>query len=209
MRIAVLGTGDVGGALGKGWAQKGHTVIFGSRNPHDEKVHELLAEAGSNSRAAGSAEAAAEGEVTVLATPWDVAKDVVIAIGNWKGRILIDCTNPITPQLQLAVGKTTSAAEKVASWARGARVVKAFNTTGWNNMANPVYPGGPISMFIAGDDADAKAVASRLAEDLGFEPIDAGGLKVARFLEPLALLWINLAVVQNLGRDIAFKLLRR
>jgi NADPH-dependent F420 reductase len=209
MRIAVLGTGDVGGSLGKRWAQKGHIVIFGSRNPHDDKVHKLLAEAGPNSRAAGNAEAAAEGEVTVLATPWNAAKEVVLSVGNWKGRILIDCTNPLTEDLQLAVGKTTSAAEKIASWARGARVVKAFNTTGWNNMADPAYPNGPISMFIAGDDPDAKAVASRLAEDLSFEPVDSGGLAVARFLEPLALLWIHLAVVQNLGRDIAFRLIRR
>jgi len=88
-------------------------------------------------------------------------------------------------------------------------VVKAFNTTGWNNMANPAYPEGPITMFIAGADADAKAVVSRLAQDLGLEPLDAGGLTVARCLEPPAMLWIDLAVVQNLGRDIAFKLIRR
>jgi predicted dinucleotide-binding enzyme len=145
----------------------------------------------------------------VLAAPWDAAKQVVVSVASWKGRILVDCTNPITSDLQLAVGGTTSAAEKIASWARGARVVKAFNTTGWNNMANPAYPGGPISMFIAGADADAKAVVSRLAEDLGFESVDSGGLTVARYLEPLAMLWIHLAMVQNLGRDIAFKLIRR
>jgi 8-hydroxy-5-deazaflavin:NADPH oxidoreductase len=94
-------------------------------------------------------------------------------------------------------------------WAKGARVVKAFNTTGWNNMADPIYPSGPITMFIAGDDAAAKAVVTRMAGDLGFEPVDSGGLRVACYLEPLALLWINLAMVQNLGRNIAFKLVRQ
>ncbi len=128
------------------------------------------------------------------------------AIGDWAGSILIDCTNPIAPDLQLAVGTTTSGAEIVAEWAL---VVKAFNTTGWNNMADPLYHGAPITMFICGDNAEAKAIVTDLAEDLDFEVVDAGGLTIARFLEPLAMLWINLANVQGLGRDIAFKLVRR
>lgn len=109
----------------------------------------------------------------------------------------------------MAVGTTTSAAEQIAGWARGAYVVKAFNSTGWNNMADPIYHGERITMFICGDNARAKDIVTGLAEDLGFEVVDAGALTVARFLEPLAMLWIHLAVVQNLGRDIAFKLLRR
>ncbi len=209
MKIAVLGTGDVGGTLGKRWAQKGHQVVFGSRNPGEEKVRKLLSEAGPNARAAGNAEAVAGAEATVLATPWDAARQVVQSVRDWKGRILVDCTNPIAPDFQLAVGTTTSAAEQIASWARGARVVKAFNTTGWSNMADSTYPEGPATMFIAGDDANAKAAVTRLAEDLGFEVVDSGPLLMARFLEPLAMLWIRLAIVQNLGRDIAFKLIRR
>jgi len=145
----------------------------------------------------------------VLATRWEAAQSLLESIGDWTGRILIDCTNPITPDLQLAVGTTTSAAEQIAGWAQGAYVVKAFNSTGWNNMANPVYHGERITMFICGDNARAKDIVTGLAEDLGFEVVDAGALTVARFLEPLALLWIHLAIVQNLGRDIAFKLLRR
>jgi 8-hydroxy-5-deazaflavin:NADPH oxidoreductase len=145
----------------------------------------------------------------VLATPWEAAGDVVACVGDWKGKILVDCTNPISEDLQLTVGLTTSAAEQIARRAKNARVVKAFNSTGWNNMANTVYLDEPVTMFLAGDDAEAKTVVGRLAEELGFEAIDTGGLTMARYLEPLAMLWIHLAVVQNLGRDIAFKLIRR
>jgi predicted dinucleotide-binding enzyme len=97
----------------------------------------------------------------------------------------------------------------VATWAPGARVVKVFNTTGANNMANPDFGGIAATMFYCGDDAEAKAAAARLAADLGFDPVDAGNLEQARLLEPLALLWIRLAYVQKQGREIAFKLLRR
>ncbi len=209
MRIAVLGTGDVGGTLGKRWAQKGHKVIFGSRNPGRDDVRELLVEAGPNAKATGYAQAVAGADVSVLATPWEAVQPLLESIGDWTGRILIDCINPLTPDLQSAVGTTTSAAEQIAGWAQGASVVKAFNTTGWNNMADPIYRGERITMFICGDNAEAKDIVTGLAEDLGFEVVDAGGLILARCLEPLALLWIHLAIVQKLGRDIAFKLVRR
>jgi NADPH-dependent F420 reductase len=209
MRIAVLGTGDVGGTLGKRWAEKGHQVIFGSRNPGRDDVRNLLAEAGPNAKAAGYTQAVATADVSVLATPWEAVQPLLQSIGDWSGRILVDCTNPIAADMQLAVGMTTSAAEQIAGWARGAYVVKAFNTTGWNNMADPIYHGERISMFICGDNAEANDIVTGLAEDLGFEVVDAGELIVARYLEPLAMLWIHLAVVQKLGRGIAFKLVRR
>ncbi len=209
MRIAVLGTGNVGGTLGQRWAGKGHEVVFGSREPDSEKVRQLLTAVGSNAEAAGYEEAAGEADVIVLATPWEAAREVLTSISDWAGSILIDCTNPIAPDLQLAVGTTTSGAEIVSEWAEGALVVKAFNTTGWNNMADPIYHGEPITMFICGDNAEAKAIVTDLGEDLDFEVVDAGGLTMARFLEPLAMLWINLANVQRLGRNIAFKLVRR
>jgi 8-hydroxy-5-deazaflavin:NADPH oxidoreductase len=209
MRIAVLGTGNVGGTLGQRWAAKGHEVVFGSRDPDDDRVRRLLTAAGANAEAAGYEEASNSADVTVLATPWEAAQEVLESIGNWAGRILIDCTNPIAPDLQLAVGTTSSAAEIIAEWTLGAHVVKAFNTTGWNNMADPIYQGEPITMFICGDNAEAKAIVTALAEDLDFDVVDAGALYIARYLEPLAMLWINLATVQRLGRNIAFKLVRR
>ncbi len=107
MKIAVLGTGDVGGTLGTRWAQKGHSVIFGSRHPGDDKVRKLIASAGPNAKAAGNAEAVAAADVVVLATPWDAARQVVESAKNWTGKVLVDCTNPLTPDLHLALGTTS------------------------------------------------------------------------------------------------------
>ncbi len=209
MKIAILGAGNVGGALGKGWAAKGHSVHFGVPQPQSEKISALLKSIGKNARAGNVHEAAENAEVVVLATPWPAARDAVIAAGKLAGKIVIDCTNPLEPDLSgLTVGHTTSAGEQVAQWATGARVVKAFNTTGAGNMANTHYGDKEITMC-AGDDAAAKSVVMKLAQDLGFEAVDAGPLKIARLLEPFAMLWIYLAIKQGLGPNIAFKLLRR
>jgi 8-hydroxy-5-deazaflavin:NADPH oxidoreductase len=210
MKIAVIGSGNVGGALGTGWAKKGHSVVFGVRDKNDQELASLLKKAGSNARAASVPEAAASGEVVVFATPWPATQDAIRNAGDLKGKIVLDCTNPLKPDLSgLLIGHTTSAAEQVANWASGAKVVKAFNTTGANNMENSRYPDGPLAMFYCGDDADAKKTVAQLASDLGFEPIDAGGITQARLLEPLATLWIHLAYAQGLGREFAFRIIRR
>ncbi|HEX3126707.1 MAG TPA: NADPH-dependent F420 reductase [Thermoanaerobaculia bacterium] len=209
MRIAVIGIGMVGGTLGRRWAQEGHEVMFGVREPSSEKVGQLLAEAGANARAGSVAEAAAFGEVVVLATPWAGTEDAIRNAGDLSGRIVLDCTNPLAPNMSGLIGDK-SAAEQVAAWAKGAKVVKIFNTTGFKNMDNPRYGDDRVTMFYCGDDAEAKKVAAGLAEDLGFEPVDAGPLSEARSLEYLALLWIHLAYGQpKLGPGIAFKLIRR
>jgi hypothetical protein len=208
MNIAVIGTGNVGGTLGRRWAELGHQVIFGSRDPHSQKVKALLA-ASPQARAATAGDAAAQAEVVALATPWPGLEQIVTGLGDLRGKVVIDCTNPIAPGFQLAVGVTTSGAEQVAGWATGARVVKAFNTTGWENMADPLYDGEPITMFICGDEAQAKAVVSELAEALGFEVADVGDLTTARFVEPLAMVWITLAIVRGQGRNLAFKIVKR
>ena len=123
---------------------------------------------------------------------------------------MIDCTNPLQPDLSgLSVGHTSSGAEAVARWAKGARVVKTLNSTGAGNMANPVYGGERATMFVCGDDAAAKTTAGELVSALGFDVVDAGPLAQARTLEPLAMLWISLAVHRGLGPNIAFRLMRR
>jgi 8-hydroxy-5-deazaflavin:NADPH oxidoreductase len=209
MRIGVIGAGSVGGALGRGWAKRGHEVVFGVRDPGKPEIVKLLEDA-EGARAASLAAAAAFGEVVVLATPWGGTRDAVQQAGDLAGKVLLDCTNPLKPDMSgLDVPAGSSAAEQVAAWAPGARVVKVFNTTGANNMAEPIYDEQSATMFYCGDDGEAKAVAARLAADLGFEPIDAGPLQKAALLESLALLWIHLAYGQKLGRDIAFKLMRR
>ena len=209
MKITVIGTGNVGQALGVTWAQKGHEVVFATRDPESEKVQEILARAGEKARAMEVADAAANAAIIILATPWNAAESVVKVVPDWSGKILVDATNPIAPGLQLAISGDSSGAEQVAHWATGAQVVKAFNTTGAENMINPIYHGEANTMFICGDSVEAKAVVTQLAEDLGFEVADVGPLTAARYLEPLAMVWIRLAMVQGRGRDIAFKLVQR
>ena len=210
MKIGIIGSGNVGGALGTRWAQAGHRVIFGSRNPASDDMRQLAASAGSTARAASFREALDAAELLLLATPWPATRTVVEGLGDLAGKVLIDATNPLLPNLSgLECGTTTSGAEQVAGWARGAKVVKAFNTVGFNIMANPAFgPERPV-MFYCGDDAAAKQTVGPLVEQLGFEAIDAGPLSQARLLEPFALLWISLAYAQGQGREIAFKLLRR
>ncbi len=210
MKIAIIGAGNVGATLGKAWAAKGYEIAFGVRDPNDAKVQEVVKAAGEKARARGVKDAAAYGEVLVLATPWSVVKDLLQAAGDLKGKVIIDATTPLKPDLSgLAIGHTTSAGEEVARGATGAKVVKAFNTIGSLHMANPRFGGQSASMFLCGDDAGAKATVSMLAEALGFEPVDAGPLTQARLLEPLAMLWISMALSYGHGPNIAFKLLRR
>ncbi len=209
MKIAVIGTGNVGAALGRRWSAAGHDVVFGARDPSSKKVLKLL-EGTQGARADLAAAAAAEAEIVVLATPWAVSEDVVRGLGDLDDRILVDCTNPVQPDLTgLTVGHSVSAGEMIASWAGRAKVVKAFNNTGAGNMEDPTYPAGAATVFVCGDDPQANRVVARLAEELGFDAVDAGGLRMARLLEPLAMLWINLAYAQGMGPDIAFRLMKR
>ena len=210
MNLAIIGAGNVGGALGKGWAKAGHKIKFGLRDTAKPEVTSLLREIGASASVGSAAEAAAFGEVVVLTTPWTATQAAVQSAGNLAGKILVDCTNPLKSDLSgLMVGLETSGAELVAHWATGARVVKCFNTTGSDNLANSKYGNDRVVMFLAGDDAAARKIVAKLGEDLGFEMIDAGNLQVARLLEPVALLWIHLAFKGGFGRNFAFKLLRR
>lgn len=210
MKIGVIGAGHVGGTLGRAWAGAGHEVAFGVRDAAAPRVRDLLAACGGRATAATVPEAAGSAEVVAVTTPWEATEAAVRAAGDLTGKVVLDCTNPLAPDLTgLAVGLTTSGGERVAGWASGGRVVKAFNTTGADNMARPTIGGTPLTLFLAGDDAGAKAVAARLAGEIGFAPVDGGPLRVARLLEPLALLWITLAVGQGLGPGIALNLVRR
>lgn len=216
MKIGIIGAGNVGGALGTSWVKAGHQVKFGVREPGDPKHRALLDACGENATAGTTAEAAAFGEVLALATPWDATQAALSGCGSIKDKVLVDCTNPLkfTPAtgLELALGYTISGGETVAQWATGARVVKAFNTYGYENFADARYPNGgglkPI-MFLAGDDARAKEIVSHLAADIGFRPLDAGGLKVARLIEPIGMLWIDLALVQKMGTGFTWAILER
>ena len=206
MKIAIIGTGMVGGALGTRWSQMSHKVMYGVRDLHNEKAQALVNE---NTELAGIHEACAWADVVVLAVPYDGVSDAIAAAGSLKGKILLDATNPLVGLEGLKVGHTTSAAEQVRELALGANVVKIFNTTGYNIMADTHFDEYKPVMFYAGDDKEAKTIAHNLAFELGFDPIDAGELKQARLLEPLALLWITLAYSQGLGREMAFRVMKR
>ncbi|MBI1724433.1 MAG: NADPH-dependent F420 reductase [Candidatus Tectomicrobia bacterium] len=210
MKIGIIGSGRVGGTVGKRWAAMGHEVVFGSRDPGAAKVKEAVDATGGKAKADTIARAVSFAEVVVLATPWAGTKEALAAAESLAGKVVIDCTNPLAADLSgLSVGPETSAAEQVASWAKGARVVKGLSTTGSGNMENPKYGGQSASMFICGEDARAKRTAGGLLEELGFEVVDCGPLAAARQLEHLALLWVCLAYKLGNGPNVAFKLLRR
>lgn len=207
MKIAILGAGNVGAALAQGWAAAGHEIRFGVRKSEDPEVKALAASLGA--QATGVGEAAAWGEVVVLATPWPAVENALEAAGRLEGKIVLDCTNPLKPALAgLEIGLETSGAEKVAALAPGAKVVKIFNTIGANHMSDARIGGTKALMLYCGDDPAAKKVAHELAAANHFDPVDAGPLTQARLLEPMALLWITLAYKQDLGRDFGFALLR-
>jgi len=213
MTIGILGSGNVGGTLGTRWARAGHHVIFGSRDPESGEMQSLVARAtrpdGRPSRA-GTFREAGEAEVLLVALPWMATRAVLESFDGLIDKVLIDATNPLVPDLSgLEIGTSSSAAEHVAGWALGAKVVKAFNTVGYNIMADPAFGADRPVMPYCGDHADAKQIVRPLIADLGFDPVDAGPLRQARLLEPFALLWISLAYQQGLGREIGFKLLRR
>jgi len=206
MNIVIAGSGNVGRALAEGWRKAGHGVTFAARDPGGSKAEELKQKGFGVVPLNGAATSA---DVIVLAVPWSAVETTIEALGSLAGKILIDTTDPIKSKRELALGFGDSGGETVARLSSGARVVKAFSTTGAGNMADSQYPGGKLMMAVAGDDASAKEVVMSLVAALGFDPVDTGPLAMSRYLEPLAMLWINLAYTQQLGPDIGFALLRR
>jgi hypothetical protein len=213
MKLAIIGAGNVGGALGTAWAQKaGHDIIFGVRDPKAEKIQALLRSIGGKARAGSAAEAATSADIIVLSTPWPATEAVIRSMADLKGKIVLDATNPLIrgpDGIALEIGHSISGGEKVQGWASGASVYKTLNTTGFANMASPVFDGSKSVMFVAGDDTAKKPKVINLVSELGFETIDAGPLRNARLLEAHAMLWIDLALVRGQGRDWAFGILRR
>jgi len=210
VKIAVLGTGNVGKALGSRWAAMGHEVYFGARDPQSEEARQVCQSVGANSRLGTCREAIAACDLLLLAIPWDQARQVLQQASELDGKIVMDCINPLTSDLAgLELGFETSAAEQIAAWFPQTRVVKAFNTLSAATMQNSLYGGERAGMFYCGDDAQAKAAVRQLAEELEFDPIDCGPLRLSRQLEPLAMLYVHLAVFEGWGGDCAFKMLKR
>ncbi len=208
-KIGILGAGNVGGNLGRAWAQQGHEVVFGVRDPGSDKVRQALAAAGEAVRAVTLSEAAAWGDIVVIAVPWAAVPDTLAGAGDLRGKIVVDTTNAIRWENGPVKAVDTAAAEMIAGWLPGSYLVKAFNTIGAEHMLQPDFNGVRADMFICGDNAAARATVATLVRDIGFEARDAGPLRNAALLESLGTLWIHMATVGGLGRNVAFKLLEK
>jgi len=208
MKIGIIGAGDVGGTLGKRWRQKGHEIMFGVRNLQSRNIQKLI-QMDENFKVGDIREASTFGDVIVFAIPWTAVEETILSAGNLSGKILIDPTNPLTPDLKRLALDDISVAEKIAKLANTTAVVKAFNAMGARTLNNPIFDSERADLFICGDDNHAKRVVVELATDIGFDVVDVGPLVNARMLEQLALLWIELAFRQQMGPNIGFKLLRR
>jgi 8-hydroxy-5-deazaflavin:NADPH oxidoreductase len=186
MKIAIIGSGLMGSALGKAWAQSEHQIFF-TYSRDNAKLETLARQAGHGALAASPADAAAQADVILLSVPWHRLDDVLAQTGSLADKIVLSCMLPMTnDDSGLALGFTTSGAETLAE-KTGARVISTFNTV-WSNVINIRPSDKPRSLFYVGNDAEAKQVAEQLIRDAGFEPVDAGSLRDARLLEPFGLL---------------------
>jgi hypothetical protein len=214
MRIGVIGSGAVGQALGGGLAALGHEVKMGTREPTSDKAKSWLAKTVGKTSAGTFAEASAHSEVAILATMWAGTENALRLAGakNLAGKVLVDATNPLDfsqgAPPRLALGHTDSGGEQVQRWVPDARVVKAFNIVGNAHMVKPQFPGGPPDMFICGNDASAKKSVEEICTALGWPVSDLGGIEAARYLEPLAMVWIAHGFRSGTWNH-AFKLLRK
>ena len=192
--VALIGTGNVGAALGRRLAEQGHMVVYGSRNPSASDVAALVRETGHGAVALPPAEAAARSRVVVLAVPWAAAEEVVRGLGNLSGKIVVDPTNPrvmATDGFADYPSLPDSNAERIARLASGAHVVKAFSTLGAETMFDPSVAENPVTVPVVGDDRAAKEVVAGLARQIGLEAVDVGPLRHARIIEGLHYLRAN------------------
>ena len=214
MKIGVLGTGDVGRAIGRGFITLGHDVLMGSRSAGNDKARAWVNEMGSSASAGTFADAAAFGEIIVLATLGVANDDALRAAGvdRLRGKLVIDTTNPLDfsggMPPKLAVSGEDSAGERVQRLLPHSHVVKAFNIVGNAAMFRPQFPGGPPDMFIAGNDAGAKERVTGILKDFGWGAVfDLGAIDASRYLEAMCLAWVLSAARDNHWNQ-AFKMLR-
>jgi len=205
MKIAIIGTGNVGGALAEKWALAGHEIFLGVRDTANFKGKELLSAKGITALETRIAVAAAA--VILIATPAPMAAEVAGSLGDTTGKIIIDAMNIVGGRGPEGFASTAPA---ILAHTQTRDVVKCFNTTGFNNMKNPTYGAHKLDLFMAGDSIPGKKIAHQLALDAGFpECYDIGGNDKFELMEQFAFFWINLAMMRGYGREIGFKLLKR
>jgi 8-hydroxy-5-deazaflavin:NADPH oxidoreductase len=208
MRVGILGSGLMGGKLGTLFARAGHEVVF-SYSRRRKKLDDLARDAGGKARAGTPAEAARNADALLLAVHWSRIDDVLRQAGDVSGKVLVSCSLPMNEDdTELVVGRTSSGAEKLARKAPRARVVAAFGTVP-SEVLFGVFEARKHarrpSLVYCGDDAEAKEVAAALIRDVGFDPVDAGPLRVARYAEPFALLVGQLAYEGDGGPELAYR----
>ena len=204
--VAVIGTGNVGMAIGTEFAGLGHTVIYGSRSPESLKTTDLVAKTGDNASAALPAEAANEADVVVLAVPGMVTGDVARGLGDLGGKIIIDATNPLKREgavLQFEYGVDTSNGQIVQALHPDAFVVKAFNTISWQKMIDPGEP-APV-MPLAGNSTAAKARVAEWVQAMGIETVDIGSIEHARVTEQMVVMTLNNQFSDEPRYEIVFR----
>jgi predicted dinucleotide-binding enzyme len=208
MRIGILGSGLMGGKLGTLFARTGHDVVFSySRSP--KKLEQLAREAGNAARAGTPAEAARESDAVLLAVHWSRMSDVLRQTGRLSGKVVLSCSLPMNRRdTELVVGRSASGAERLARKIPRAKLVAAFNTVP-SEVLFDVFGARRRarrpSLVYCGDNAEAKRTAAELIREVGFEPVDAGPLKVARYTEPFALLIAQLAYEGKGGPELAYR----
>ncbi len=211
MNITIVGPGKLGCGLAKLWTKTGHDVFLTfSRDP--ARVEALAKELGPRAHAATPKDAVAQSDVVVLATKWGVVPDALAQLGPLEGKVVLDCTNTMSPRkTEAGLPETRSCAEVLATMAPGARVVKTFNQAFAEllHAESRLFDGQAPTMFYCGDDKGAKEAAATLIADAGFEPVDAGPLENARLVEAYAILVIRLGHTLGLGTNIAMRLMRR
>lgn len=205
MTIAIIGSGNVGGALAQSFIKAKHTVLMGVRLPLSDKSLKLATVIGED-RFTSVEYAAKQADVIIITTPPEAVLSLIPQLGDISNKMIIDATNSVRTKPEGYPTAYHAIKEKTGS----DRVVKCFNTTGFENMLNPVYNGVGIDMFCAGNNKEAKAITTKLATDIGFANCyDFGSDDKVQLLEQFALSWINLAIMQGLGRNVAFKLIHR
>ena len=208
MRVGILGSGLMGGKLGTIFARAGHEVVFSYARRH-EKLKELARDARGNTRAGTPREAAQEANALLLAVHWSRMDDVLSQTGDLSGKVIVSCSLPMNAHnTELVVAHTSSGAEVLAKRVPKARVVSAFNTVPsevlfgvFEARRRATRP----SLVYCGDDASSKGIAAELIRDVGFDPVDAGPLRIARYTEPFALLVAQLAYERKGGPELAYR----
>ena len=192
-KIAIIGKGNVGKVLAEGLRRAGNEVRFGSRDPKESPR-----------------DVSAWADVVMLAVPWGAHAEIAKTVGNaFDAKPVVDVSNVLTPSYELAIGFTTSGVEELQKLVPKAKVIKAFNTVFAQNMSTSKVLGERLTVLVAGDDADSKDIVRKLAEGIGFDSVDAGPLKSARYLEPLGMLNISLGYGLKMGADIGFRLVKK